>query len=822
MSAHSSGGFVAGAGAAVKVDPGMAEHDNVSESSGGNLTRSTTSLGVGAGISAIAPSQHSLDPTDTIGTIPPVPNQGQVQSLMTPSISTAPDLNTIRSSVQTTAQNSTPFDNTPVPVAPGIVGISSSVLMPATGVAPPVPIPPASPAPPAPSVPLLDPNAVQGVALGIQQLERQQEELELRRSRSRVIAQADSGPQSHLQDSQHTLHDQLGREEFNSVASPEGAVFPFDESSNPDQHHRQHQLHGDDDTAPSTVSGAQVGHGSSGGDSADGAVPDGVGRNAGNKATSTFSRFLRTPLKIRHGLSLDRSFHGNTEDDPKKDSRKAEIDSDANKHVNVQDEDDGVVWGNDEVKPIVYGYLHKLGRNGHWQRRFFETDGECLTYYKSKKRSKILATLDLCKVGKISVDNGDPTGCTFTIQVADRPYYLRTENNATCNDWVINLNRVREARLRVGGFKLVQPNFNQDTAFGMVPKEGADRKRSESGEDTVVVVVSANRRRLKAITVDDEMDNSAFHQMLMEGDGQISSSIESTMADSDDISRIIIPDNLAPGPFGVPTALSSPVSTTLAQGHDIVPSEVSGIKRTSSAESAHSAPPSYQEHKEGNNNIPTHQAPPNYTDRPSQLVSHFSPVVLARWQKRRTNFQKLSMRLARWARRMKMLRCMVHEPDIADPPAFDYNEGFAATMDGDPRNKGPIGEDGLYHGSTIGHSGSFDGTGPSAWIGKEQQLQLRARGRVMSDVDEHFSSMIGMGESGPSTIDNEESLLSVPNVAGGTISSGGDIVQSSSSASSRLKSEIDPDSDFGSGVVEVAGESSDGGGAREFESREIA
>ena len=52
----------------------------------------------------------------------------------------------------------------------------------------------------------------------------------------------------------------------------------------------------------------------------------------------------------------------------------------------------------DELTPLIYGYLHKLGRNGHWQKRFFETNGERLTYYKSGKRKKVLATLDLYKV----------------------------------------------------------------------------------------------------------------------------------------------------------------------------------------------------------------------------------------------------------------------------------------------------------------------------------------------------------------------------------------------------------------------------------------
>lgn len=63
-----------------------------------------------------------------------------------------------------------------------------------------------------------------------------------------------------------------------------------------------------------------------------------------------------------------------------------------------------------EVRPLIYGYLHKLGRNGKWQRRYFETDGESLTYYKSDKRIKVLASLDLCKVrNKMGLVNPSPS-----------------------------------------------------------------------------------------------------------------------------------------------------------------------------------------------------------------------------------------------------------------------------------------------------------------------------------------------------------------------------------------------------------------------------
>lgn len=58
--------------------------------------------------------------------------------------------------------------------------------------------------------------------------------------------------------------------------------------------------------------------------------------------------------------------------------------------------DDGMADG-----VLICGYLRKLGRNGKWQTRWFETDGECLSYYKTNKRSKLLATLDLSKVCEV-------------------------------------------------------------------------------------------------------------------------------------------------------------------------------------------------------------------------------------------------------------------------------------------------------------------------------------------------------------------------------------------------------------------------------------
>jgi hypothetical protein len=54
--------------------------------------------------------------------------------------------------------------------------------------------------------------------------------------------------------------------------------------------------------------------------------------------------------------------------------------------------------GDSRSTTVIAGYLQKLGRNGKWQTRWFETNGEYLSYFKSAKRSKLLATLDLQKV----------------------------------------------------------------------------------------------------------------------------------------------------------------------------------------------------------------------------------------------------------------------------------------------------------------------------------------------------------------------------------------------------------------------------------------
>lgn len=93
------------------------------------------------------------------------------------------------------------------------------------------------------------------------------------------------------------------------------------------------------------------------------------------------------------------------------------------------------------------------------------------------------------------MDKTDPEDCTFTIQVSNRPYYLRAEDKAQCIDWVITLNRAREARMNVGNIQLATPKLE-------------DPHRSQAGSDDYApcVVISALRPRTQAVNFDGNSD----------------------------------------------------------------------------------------------------------------------------------------------------------------------------------------------------------------------------------------------------------------------------------------------------------------------------
>ena len=108
----------------------------------------------------------------------------------------------------------------------------------------------------------------------------------------------------------------------------------------------------------------------------------------------------------------------------------------------------------------ISGYLHKMTRDGRWQKRWFETNGNFLTYYKSKKMTKLLAALNLPQVGEIAVIDASKSidsdgsqendGSFFTIELNERIYTLKADNQGESAKWVGTLNALKKGGMGEG------------------------------------------------------------------------------------------------------------------------------------------------------------------------------------------------------------------------------------------------------------------------------------------------------------------------------------------------------------------------------------
>ena len=92
------------------------------------------------------------------------------------------------------------------------------------------------------------------------------------------------------------------------------------------------------------------------------------------------------------------------------------------------------------------------------------------------------------QVGIIEIDSDDNTDYSFRIQVMGRLYHLRANSRTSCHDWIITLNRVKEARMQQGNVK----------------QNGKSTSHVEDGTPRVVVV--SNRERTRAVDEEDQWD----------------------------------------------------------------------------------------------------------------------------------------------------------------------------------------------------------------------------------------------------------------------------------------------------------------------------
>ena len=122
------------------------------------------------------------------------------------------------------------------------------------------------------------------------------------------------------------------------------------------------------------------------------------------------------------------------------------------------------------------------------------------------------------QVGTIGLDPADDNECSFTIQVLGRLYHLRAENKVSCTDWVITLNRIKEARMNQGNVKLVGYQQQQQAPVDLL----------DQPENLVAprVVVVSNRLRTRAVA-----ETQDFEQLYQEN-GTLSNDLEGSMGAS--------------------------------------------------------------------------------------------------------------------------------------------------------------------------------------------------------------------------------------------------------------------------------------------------
>jgi hypothetical protein len=112
------------------------------------------------------------------------------------------------------------------------------------------------------------------------------------------------------------------------------------------------------------------------------------------------------------------------------------------------------------------GYLCKKSSGGDWQRRYFETSGGYLTYYKNHKMSKLLAAIAIPQVGSIHLVGPEAdskgAGMVFQVDLKDRQYFLRAVNEKEAQMWIDFLTNLRDGHLPQRSTNPLNPDHSHD------------------------------------------------------------------------------------------------------------------------------------------------------------------------------------------------------------------------------------------------------------------------------------------------------------------------------------------------------------------------
>ena len=131
---------------------------------------------------------------------------------------------------------------------------------------------------------------------------------------------------------------------------------------------------------------------------------------------------------------------------------------------------------------VLAGYLYKKTRDGRMQKRYFETNGFYLTYYKNRKAEKLLAALSLPQVGNIHlVDDENGEEGMFALELNTRVYTLKANDRKTAQVWVDTLKGLREQ----GKQNLQKQNENISSGTGSTEIETPEVKGAKKADQWV-------------------------------------------------------------------------------------------------------------------------------------------------------------------------------------------------------------------------------------------------------------------------------------------------------------------------------------------------
>ena len=165
-----------------------------------------------------------------------------------------------------------------------------------------------------------------------------------------------------------------------------------------------------------------------------------------------------------------------------------------------------------ERPPSKAGYLLKYSPVGLHRKRFFEINGEYLTYFKTEKKRKLLEAISIPSAAHIRLTDGynshpilSPQSGGYTtilIDMCDRQYELIADTVEDAQLWMDEILKIRDAELIKSQ---VERSNRQNWSLSASDKVVGNRHREYSFDRMSIATESVDEREETALTVEDSL-----------------------------------------------------------------------------------------------------------------------------------------------------------------------------------------------------------------------------------------------------------------------------------------------------------------------------